>query len=172
MIRETEAQRMARLDREAIRNTAGPRSRAQNLTGYRADLDSKLTRESTVEAYFCAQLTAAGGMTRKMEWVGRGGATDRYASLTQCGPVFVELKRPGKDAEAHQAREHARMRRAGSRVLVLDTHAKVDQFIKEYTAMDDDAIIARLRTGESMFEKALLALILRLMAKISTLEGK
>lgn len=162
---------MAELDREAIRRGAAPKSRSQNLAKFRETIDGPLTRESTVEAYFCAQMTAADGLTRKMEWVGRGGATDRYASLTQCGPVFVELKRPGKDAEAHQAREHARMRRAGSRVLVLDTHAKVDQFIKEYTAMDDGAILARLRTGESMFEKALLALITRLLAKIAALEG-
>ncbi len=167
---ETEAQRMARLDREATHRGAAPKTRNQNLAKYRAEVDSPLTRESTVEAYFCAQVLAAGGMTRKMEWVGRGGAPDRYASLPSVGPVFVELKRPGKDAEAHQAREHGRMHDAGSRVLVLDTHAKVDAFIKEHTAMDDDAIIARLQTGQSMFEKALLALITRLQQENAALK--
>lgn len=163
---------LADLDREAAARGRGSKTRSQNLAKYRENIAPAPVRESSVEAYFCAQVVAAGGMQRKMEWVGRGGAPDRYTSLPQCGPVFVELKRPGKDAEAHQAREHARMHRAGSRVLVLDTFEKVDQFIKEYTAMDDDAIIARLRTGESMFEKALLALITKLLAKIAALEGR
>ena len=40
--------------------------------------------------------------------------------------VWVELKRPGKGAEAHQAREHDVLRKVGQAVFVIDTKSKVD----------------------------------------------
>lgn len=86
-------------------------------------------RESKVEDYFNRQVEAAGGEVRKVKWIGRRGAPDRLAMLN--GPHFVEMKRPGKKAEAHQAREHERMRKHGLKVYVIDTLAGVDAFIKE-----------------------------------------
>ncbi len=88
-------------------------------------------RESKVEDYFNQQVKKAGGEVRKLQWVNRRGAPDRLAMLN--GPHFVELKRPGKEPEAHQVREHKRMRKHGLKVYVIDTLAGVDAFIKEVT---------------------------------------
>lgn len=41
--------------------------------------------------------------------------------------VWVELKRPRKGAETHQLREHARMRRMGQRVLVINNIDQIDE---------------------------------------------
>lgn len=88
-----------------------------------------LMKESKVEDYFEQQVRKAGGEVRKLQWVNRRGATDRLAMLN--GPHFVELKAPGKKPEAHQAREHERMRKHGLKVYVIDTLEGVDLFIKE-----------------------------------------
>lgn len=88
-------------------------------------------RESEVEAYFIEQVKSAGGEVRKVKWVNKRGAPDRVAMLN--GAHFVELKRPGGKPEAHQAREHERMRKHGLKVYVIDTLAGVDCFIREIT---------------------------------------
>jgi hypothetical protein len=70
-----------------------------------------------------------GGQTRKVKWVGRHGAPDRLVLLP--GWHFLaELKRPGKDAEDHQYREHMLLRAAGFEVVVLDTIEKIDGVLK------------------------------------------
>jgi hypothetical protein len=103
-------------------------------------------RESKVEAHLKAKVGKYGGTTRKMVWPGRRGAPDRMVMFNECyGPEalaawmdnlhaghqhyhpLVELKRPGKDAEAHQAREHERLRAAGFIVLVLDSTEAIDE---------------------------------------------
>lgn len=94
----------------------------------------KPVRESTVEAYFCAAVTAAGGMTRKMEWVGRPHAPDRLTVLPGLGVVLVEMKRPGKAPRDGQEREHARLREHGAQVEVISTFQEVDDFIAAYIA--------------------------------------
>lgn len=124
-----------------------------------------MTRESTIEEAFCNAVYRAGGTTRKLLWVGRGGAPDRFVALPSAGVILVELKRPGKDAEEHQAREYKRLNKVGVRTAVVATLAEIDAFIQEFTDMDDAALIARLRTGRSIFEQALLALILRQQAE-------
>lgn len=100
-------------------------------------------RERTVEAYFNRRVKETGGEVRKAQWIGRSHAPDRYAwwpvsDLWRAGnglrprAVWVELKRPGKDARAGQAREHDRMRAAGLPVYVADTFDKVDWLIGRY----------------------------------------
>ncbi len=86
--------------------------------------------EAKVEAHLVATVKRLGGETRKVKWPGRRGAPDRLVMLPGRS-LFVELKRP-KDGrlEAHQAREHAKLRFAGSEVLVLDTIAKIDDWAK------------------------------------------
>lgn len=44
--------------------------------------------------------------------------------------IWIELKAPGKKAEAHQLREHERMRKMGQRVEVVDSFARVDEVLK------------------------------------------
>jgi hypothetical protein len=89
-------------------------------------------RERNVESHLRKAVTDTGGLCRKVQWIGRVGAPDRLCAWpTTKRSGFVELKRPAKGAEAHQAREHARLRACGIRVDVLDTIEKVDVYVKE-----------------------------------------
>ena len=83
-------------------------------------------RERDIEAYLVRRIKALGGEIRKLRWIGRRGAPDRVVMLPGGRLYWIELKRTGGTAEAHQAREHARMLRMGQRVLVLDTIEKID----------------------------------------------
>jgi len=82
-------------------------------------------RESQVEKHLKDLARANGGTTRKVKWMGHHGAPDRLVLLPNRF-FFVELKRPGKDAEAHQAREHKRLHRSGIRVYMADTIEQVE----------------------------------------------
>jgi hypothetical protein len=95
-------------------------------------------RESEVENYLVECVQKLGGEVRKVKWIGRRGAPDRVVMLpsVQCNtvevftaPIWVELKRPGEKAEPHQVREHARMRKMGQRVEVVDSFEGVDEVL-------------------------------------------
>jgi hypothetical protein len=86
-------------------------------------------RESKVETHLRRRWKAIGGEVRKLTWLCRRGAPDRLLMLPGGRLWFVELKAPGKTAEDHQAREHARLWAMGQKVLVLDTIEAVDQFV-------------------------------------------
>jgi hypothetical protein len=88
-------------------------------------------KEALIEDYFVGAVTRSGGMTRKVKWLGVDGAPDRMAGWPNGRNGFVELKRPKGVAEAHQAREHRRMREIGFRVDVLDTKAAIDLWVSE-----------------------------------------
>ncbi len=103
-----------------------------------------MTRESVIEKYLVEQVKARGGEVRKVKWIGRRGAPDRCVMLPArklvsgldcawCNPagvvIWVELKATGKGAEAHQLREHKRMRAMGQRVEVVDSFARVDEVL-------------------------------------------
>ena len=83
-------------------------------------------REKEIERYLVERVKALGGMCIKFTSPNRRGVPDRIVLLPDGCLWFVELKRPGGKAEAHQAREHARMLKLGQRVLVLDTIEKID----------------------------------------------
>ena len=96
-------------------------------------------RERDIEAYLVRRVEELGGEVRKVKWIGRRGAPDRlvmlpralhneFGMLTSC-TVWVELKAPGVKAEAHQLREHLRMRRVGQRVAVIDSLEGVDRLL-------------------------------------------
>lgn len=85
--------------------------------------------EATVEDHFCKRVKETGGDHRKVSWIGRKGAPDRFAFWPDGGHAFVELKRPGRDADPHQARELKRLRNAKLPCFVLSTIAEVDGFI-------------------------------------------
>lgn len=86
--------------------------------------------ESTVENYLVRRVKDIGGEIRKVQFIGRRGAPDRLAMFPFGPCVWIELKRPGAVAEPHQVREHDRMRAMGQTVIVIDTKAGVDTFIK------------------------------------------
>ena len=89
-------------------------------------------REKIIEAHLVKRVQSLGGEVRKASWIGRRGAPDRCVMLNG-RTIWVELKATGKTAEPHQEREHARMRKMGQEVVVLDTIEAVDAFVGEFT---------------------------------------
>lgn len=98
-----------------------------------------MMRESTIEKHLVRLVKEAGGEVRKVQWVGRRGAPDRLVMLplgqrvgrwSSCRSIWVELKAPGKKAEAHQRREHQRMHDMGQLVVVIDSIAGVEELLK------------------------------------------
>jgi hypothetical protein len=94
-------------------------------------------RESQIERYLVKRVKALGGEVRKVAWIGRRGAPDRVVMVpysdARCAmsTFWVELKAPGKKASVVQRREHARMRRVGQDVFVIDSPEGVDAFVKD-----------------------------------------
>jgi hypothetical protein len=86
--------------------------------------------EAVVEDHLDKQVKRLGGETRKVIWVGRRGAPDRRVFLPRGRGAWVETKRPKKGAEAHQLREHARLRKYGEEVVVLDTPQAIDDWLR------------------------------------------
>jgi hypothetical protein len=92
-------------------------------------------RESDIEKYLVKRVKELGGECRKIQFIGRPGAPDRLVMLPECEigrfgeTIWIELKAPGKKAEPHQLREHARMRKMGQRVVVVDSLAGVDEVL-------------------------------------------
>lgn len=104
-------------------------------------------RESRIENYLARQVKAAGGRCLKFVSPGRRGVTDRLVQWprmpirispgyindhrTMMGRThYVEVKAPGEKPRAEQLREHRWLRRNGFDVFVLDTKAKVDNYIR------------------------------------------
>ena len=98
-------------------------------------------RERDIERHLVQRVKELGGECRKVQWVGRRGAPDRLVMLPlleinqknfKCRKhrtIWVELKAPGVKPEAHQLREHKRMRRMGQRVAVIDSIAGVEELL-------------------------------------------
>lgn len=125
-------------------------------------------RESKVEDYLTRQVRMHGGLVRKMKWIGRHSATDQFIALFGID-YLVEVKRPGKEPEPAQEREHTRLRSAGCRVRTVSTFLEVDKFIQEAIAMEDKDIMDRLTHSQSIFESAVLKLINRLQEENTAL---
>lgn len=103
--------------------------------------------EKTVEKYLCDRVKATGGEVRKLIFAGHRGAPDRLVGWPERQGtnglvtytlvpvnVLVEMKKPkGPGAEAHQLREHKRLRAIGFDVRVIHTKEQVDAFILEMT---------------------------------------
>lgn len=93
-------------------------------------------RESDIEKYLVGTVEMLGGECRKLRWIGRRGAPDRLVMFPKEQQRFidgawgttlwVELKATGEKAKPHQLREHARMRKMGQRVEVIDSIEAVD----------------------------------------------
>lgn len=84
-------------------------------------------RESVIEKALVARIKALGGEIRKVSWIGRRGAPDRFVMLpSPHRNIWVELKATGVAVEDHQIREHRRMRALGELVVVIDRIAEID----------------------------------------------
>jgi hypothetical protein len=87
-------------------------------------------RESQIEKYLVKLVKKCGGEVRKVKWIARRGAPDRMVWVPWWkSPRFVELKAPGKKLEAHQLREHKRLRKMGIATGKLDSMAHVGAFV-------------------------------------------
>ena len=93
-------------------------------------------RESKIEDYLVEQARAKGGEVRKVTWLGRKGAPDRFVMRPKQPAVWVELKASGLAAlfphtphERQQHREHERMRAMGQNVVVIDSYEGVDALL-------------------------------------------
>lgn len=98
-------------------------------------------KENMIEEYLKKRVASFHGEIRKVKWINRHGAPDRLVLLPAVdtrGPagvlpakqLWVELKATGKVAEAHQEREHERMRAFGLCVEVVDSLARVDEVLR------------------------------------------
>ena len=98
-----------------------------------------IVRERDIEAHLVKRVKALGGEVRKVQWIGRRGAPDRLV-MTPSAPIgnggtkfarttWVELKAPGVAPETYQLREHARMRKMGQRVVVIDSIEGVEELL-------------------------------------------
>lgn len=88
-------------------------------------------RESQIEKHLVERVKALGGEVRKVRWIGRNGAPDRFVMLPSQPGLWIELKAPGQRCRPHQIREHVRMQNMGQRVEVVDSIEGVDAVLNE-----------------------------------------
>lgn len=86
-------------------------------------------RESQIEKSLVQQVKALGGEVRKVKWIGRNSAPDRFVMIKD-NSFWAELKAPGEKPTPAQAREHERMRRMGQRIEVIDSIERIQELLK------------------------------------------
>lgn len=85
-------------------------------------------RESEIEDYLIKRVKELGGEVRKLKWIGRVGAPDRFVGVF--GKNFIiELKATGKKPRAYQWREILFLRDCGMVVWVADSIAAIDEIL-------------------------------------------
>jgi len=86
-------------------------------------------RESKIEKYLVQKVVEAGGVTRKLKWIGRNDAPDRFIVM-QGVTVLAEVKAPGLLPRASQKSEIKKLRNAGANVVVIDCYKAVDDLVE------------------------------------------
>lgn len=88
-------------------------------------------REARIEKRLREEVKKAGGSTRKVVFPGHNGAPDRIVMWPKRRMLhWVELKRPATPtAEAHQKREHQKLRDCGQIVIILHSLEAVDEYV-------------------------------------------
>jgi hypothetical protein len=100
------------------------------------DMKERAVRESDIEEYLRVQVKAAGGRAYKWVSPGNRGVPDRIISFPGNRVIFVELKAPGKKPTPAQSLQARRLSGNGHAVLLVDSKARVDEFIKNYAGVD------------------------------------
>lgn len=75
--------------------------------------------ESPMEEWVCGEAEKAGWLQRKLKWIGRRNAADRFFAKDG-RVVLIEFKRPGEKPRATQAKEIELLKAAGVEVHVCD----------------------------------------------------
>ncbi|WP_063588255.1 hypothetical protein [Achromobacter ruhlandii] len=97
-------------------------------------------RESTLEQHAVAMFKAQGDLPYKFTSPGRRNVPDRlrlraippeHQAIVARYVQFIEFKATGENPTAAQEREHARLRKLGYRVEVVDNIAGVDALVRE-----------------------------------------
>ena len=86
-------------------------------------------KERDVSRYLTKRVKELGGEIRRVSWIGRNNAPDKLVGVPGAH-CWAEEKRPGKDANDAQAREHKRMRAWGMVVFVIDTEEDVEKLCR------------------------------------------
>ncbi|MER6520054.1 VRR-NUC domain-containing protein [Streptomyces sp. NPDC001553] len=93
--------------------------------------------ERAIEGYLLAQCREHGFLCLKFVSPARGGVPDRIV-VAPCGTVFVEVKRPGGRLRKLQQLTHAKLRRHGAEVHVVDDKPSVDAFVANLLKTSSD----------------------------------
>lgn len=75
--------------------------------------------ESPIEETSCKLAEDAGWIVRKLKWIGRRSAMDRFF-LKEGRIVLIEFKNPGKTVKGGQSKEYELFKAAGAEVHVCD----------------------------------------------------
>ncbi|WQY91257.1 hypothetical protein [Hafnia phage TS33] len=108
------------------------------------------TPEGKIQEYGNTQLKARGCLVRKMAYEGRRASPDTLVGVPERPTIwgkmadnypprtiFIEWKKhEDTEPEAHQIREHNRMRAVGMDVRVIGSKRQVDELIKELFPCD------------------------------------
>lgn len=93
-------------------------------------------RERAVENHLLLQCRENGFFCLKFVSPARGAVPDRIVITPTAGTVFVEVKRHGGNLERRQRVMHAKMRRFGGEIHVVDNERSVDELIARLLAGD------------------------------------
>ncbi len=85
--------------------------------------------EATVEQYLVKRVLELKGEIRKVKWIGRRNAPDRFVCIPGRPAFLVECKAPGHKPRIGQQREIDRLRMLGMRVEVVDNMHAIDQIL-------------------------------------------
>lgn len=93
-----------------------------------------MAEESEIERYLVAEVKKRRGEQRKVKWINRRGAPDRLIWIPGWPwPKMPEMKAPGKPLEAHQMREHKRLKKMGIKCCKIDSKQDVNRFLRART---------------------------------------
>jgi hypothetical protein len=87
-------------------------------------------RESVIEQHLVDSVKALGGIAAKFKSPQRNNVPDRICLLPRAALWFVECKATGEVPTPAQEREHMRLRNLGYKVIVVDSEASVDGWLK------------------------------------------
>lgn len=90
-------------------------------------------REKPVENYLLNACRTQSLLCFKFISPARGGVPDRVV-ISPGRTVFVEVKRPGEGPDPRQKRMHAKIRRHGGEVFIVDDKKSVDALIADLLA--------------------------------------
>ena len=84
--------------------------------------------EGEIEDYFTERAENMGAEVRKLAWVNRRGAPDRFVALKGV-VLLIEFKAPGEKLRPNQKKEHEKLKRAGVNVITIENRKECDNLL-------------------------------------------